>query len=84
MYFFLNYVSDRGPDLSEMRGKVRETVSEFLFSGEESPTLETAWARVTGHKCGCGHKFVVISYRPDEPRENNKSEIFPRHDEGES
>jgi hypothetical protein len=51
--------------------KVRDTVSEFLFSGEELPTLEDAWARVTGHKCGCGHKFVVVTYRSDEPGDDH-------------
>jgi hypothetical protein len=55
------------PICPQCSGKVRQTVSEFLFSGEESPTLETAWARITGHKCGCGHKFLVVAYRSDEP-----------------
>ena len=48
--------------------KVRECVSEFFFSGDELPTLENAWARITGHKCGCGHKFVVVEYAPAEPQ----------------
>ena len=49
--------------------KVPDKVSEFLFSGDELPTLHNVSARITGHKCGCGHKFVVVAYRSDEPRE---------------
>jgi hypothetical protein len=52
--------------------KVRETVSEFLFSGEQPPTMETALARITGHKCGCGHKFAVVAYQSSEQREANR------------
>jgi hypothetical protein len=46
--------------------QVRDFVSEFLFSGHELPSLETAAAKITGHKCGCGHKFVVVAYSLDE------------------
>jgi hypothetical protein len=54
------------PVCPECGSNVRETVSEFLFSGHELPSLENPEARITGHKCGCGHKFVVIAYASDE------------------
>lgn len=56
--------------------KVRETVSQFLFSGDELPTLENAWARITGHKCGCGHKFVLVAYSSDEPGDDSTPDSF--------
>jgi len=59
------------PDCPECGSKVRDTVSEFYFSGEELPTLENAVARITGHKCGCGHKFIVVTYRSSERRKTS-------------
>ena len=47
--------------------KVPDKVSDFLFSGDELPTLDNVSARITGHKCGCGHRFVVVVYDSDEP-----------------
>jgi hypothetical protein len=47
--------------------KVRDFVSDFVFSAEELPSLETAKGRVTSYKCACGHNFVVVSYDPQWP-----------------
>jgi hypothetical protein len=51
------------PDCPQCGSKVRDVVSEFFFSAEELATPENALARITGHKCGCGHKFTVVTYR---------------------
>jgi len=59
--------------------KVRDFESDFVFSAEDLPSLETAKGRVVSYKCGCGHKFVVVSYDPQWPvdeltRENSADE----------
>lgn len=54
------------PICPKCASRVRDCVSEFFFSGDELPSLETASAKITGHKCGCGHKFVVVAYELDE------------------
>jgi hypothetical protein len=54
------------PNCPKCGSRVRDCVSEFFFSRHELPSLETASAKITGHKCGCGHKFVVVAYVFDE------------------
>jgi hypothetical protein len=56
--------------------KVPDKVSEFLFSGDELPTLDNTSARITGHKCGCGHRFVVVAYDSDEPWRASQSAVL--------
>lgn len=62
---FLGMFAMQDPLCPKCGSKVRDKVSEFLFSAEELPTLTTAFAKVTGHKCGCGYKFVVVDYEAD-------------------
>jgi hypothetical protein len=61
--------------------KVSDKVSEFLFSGDELPTLHNISARITGHKCGCGHRFVVVVYDADEPWRANSAEVSVTSDD---
>lgn len=61
------------PDCPKCGTKVRETVSEFFFSAEDSAAPENALARITGHKCGCGHKFTVVTYRTPEQKKASGS-----------
>jgi len=61
------------PECPKCGTTVRDTVSEFFFSAEDLPTLENAVARISGHKCGCGHKFVVVTYRSDDPKNASSS-----------
>jgi hypothetical protein len=68
------------PVCPECGSKVRDTVSEFLFSGREMPFLENTKARITGHKCGCGYKFLVIAYASDERGQATELTATPPQD----
>ena len=57
--------------------RVRDCVSEFFFSGDDLQSLETASAKITGHKCGCGHKFVVVAYESDDATKARKLAAKP-------
>jgi hypothetical protein len=48
-------------------GEVCESVSEFIYTAAQLPSLRTELARIAGYNCGCGNKFVVITYDQNTP-----------------